>query len=478
VKSLLRAIQQSFQTKLLITYAFLWLSLSGITGFVVYRAVYQGLEEKMGQQLIALGRLAAFSLEKQLPSQLQPDTVENTSSSQITDALQSLLNSGVIENLSILNPQGTVLANATGEAVEGFKSPLLTPPLLEQINRGVPLVLPVQMGDFGLLHQTAFIPMSNHLLLEVDADPNYLDILKQFRNLFLFLGLAGLALSAAVGTWVAKTILSPVKKVAQIAGSIAQGQYPEIPPVTREDELGQLVDSLRTMSHRIQDRETQLERMAQAQKEIAGGIAHEVRNPLGVIRGQAEWIAKKTKETPELINAAQKIETQVKNLNHLVTNFLEYSREPQLQKRWVELPALINEIEEGLGELIRQKNARLLKTVNSTESLWVDPALLSNTLLNLGRNALEAMPPGGTLTLGIEAQIESARFWVEDTGPGIPMESLDKIFHPFFSTKPTGTGLGLAFVEKAIRAHEGNIQVRNKPEGGAIFEITLPRRKP
>ncbi len=432
----------------------------------------------MGQQLIALGRLAAFSLQKNLPSQLQPDAIESASSPQVTGALQSLLKSGVLENLSILNPQGTVLTNATGEAVEGFKSPLLTSAFLEQLNRGVPLFLPVQAGDFGLLHQTAFVPLGNHLLLEVDADPNYLDILKRFKSLFLFLGLAGLALSALVGTWVAKTILSPVEKVAQIAESIAQGRYPEIPTLTREDELGQLVDSLRTMSQQIQDREILLGRLAQNQKEIAGGIAHEVRNPLSVIRGQAEWIVKKTKETPELTHAAEKIENQVKNLNYLVTNFLEYSREPQLQKRWIELPTLINEIEEGLAELMLQKNAHLVKTIKTTETFWADSALLSNALLNLGRNALEAMPPGGILTLGVEPQMDQIRFWVEDTGPGIPPESLDKIFSPFFSTKPTGTGLGLAFVEKAIRVHEGTIQVRNKREGGAIFEITLPRRKP
>lgn len=477
--SLIQRLRQSFKTKLLLLYASLWLLFSLITGIVIYRMIVTTLETKMGNQLLAAGRLVAQSISPQLPPYLQPDVL-NTSPTvrHFSKQLKALLKAGVFENILILNSHGIVLKDSTGEAIEGFKSDVLNDQTLTQLRHGHAICLPIHRGSFGLLHQSAFIPLKiHHWILQVDANPRYLDSLRQFRNIYFLFGIIGLIIITFLNTFIAQTVLKPVEEITHLAHSIAAGNYPPSIKTTRIDELGTLIHSLDIMSARIQNRESELERLAQDLKEIAAGIAHEVRNPLSVIRGQAEWIEKKIETLPDLAMAAHKIQNQVQALNSLVTQFLEYSRPLQLQLKLVNLNELMLNLKETLLQLSQKQNVAIITAIEPCAPLLVDTTLVSSGLLNLGINALQAMPTGGTLTLRLQSENSQAILSVEDTGPGISNAIRPNLFKPFFSTKSSGTGLGLAFVDKVIRAHKGIIHVLNRPEGGAIFQLIFSYQK-
>jgi signal transduction histidine kinase len=478
----------SFKTKLLLTYTVLWFTLTLLTGTTVYWIVSNSLQEKMGEQLLAMGRLVAQRMNGELSGPLQPSLPDSREMASLTPLLQGFLKAGVLQNITLLNPQGTALLDATGEAVPGFKSPLLNPQNLADLGAGKPVVLPVHAGDFGQLHQSVFIPLPKGLLLQVDADPKSLEVLKRFKTFSLLLGLAGLLLSAFVSIVVARTVLEPVGTVARLAGEVAQGRYPkDSNPTARLDELGQLERSLYQMASRIEARETELsfmrkeaENQAEQMKEIAGGIAHEVRNPLHIIRSEAEWIEKKAAGSQEILPAVQKIQGQVKALNYLVTRFLEYSRAFKLNAK-VQYPAeLIENLAQDLMESAKKQAVQVVPAIRPCGQIEADSALLSNALYNLGLNALQAMPTWGTLTLRLEEAGDFARIEVEDTGAGIPKEVLPNLFKPFFTTKSSGTGLGLAFTQKVVLAHGGRIEAFNRqgdgyvPAGGAVFRVEIP----
>ncbi len=439
----------------------------------------------MGEQLLSMGRLVGKELSSQFSGLSQPELPGSLTATMVP-SLRRFLDAGVLENITLLNSQGTVLLDATGEAVPGFKSLLLTEPQIDQLRRNLPVLLPVHAGEFGMLHQSVFIPLSKGTILQVDANPKSLEVLRRFRNFSVLLGLMGFLVSALVSLLVAQTVLKPVETVSNLAREVAKGRYPDTttPGAQRMDELGQLEGSLLEMSAQIKAREEELSRLRQAaevqaeqMKEVAAGIAHEVRNPLIIIRGEAEWVEKMAVHLPEAIPPLQKIQDQVKALNYLVRRFLEYGRAFHLDKEFLALEDLLKELEFALTEQARNQAVIVKIEMELLDKVEADRTLLSNSLYNLGLNALEVMPKGGILTLRLRREGLSALVEVEDTGPGFSDDVKSKLFKPFFSTKTSGSGLGLAFVHKVVSAHGGRVEAFNIPSGGAVFRLYLPISK-
>ena len=475
-------LNKSFRAKLLVFHALLWSVLFTGTGAIVYHIIYHRLEARMGEQLLAAARLVAQQLEPKVPARLQPGFFDSPPSRALSKQLSAFLKAGVLENIILLNPQGTVLLDATGEAVPGFKSGWLKgqKPLMSK-GGWKAQVLPIQKGDFGLLHQSVFLPLSPDLFLEVDADPHYLEVLADFTRVSLFLGLFGLCVSGLAGFFVAQRVLQPINLVFKMSGDIMRGEYPHPGKNIRSDELGHWVQLMQAMFRKIHNREMELTLLRQAaenrteeMKMVAAGIAHEVRNPLGVILGQADRIQKKTSQDPDLQFAAQKIQTQVGALNHVVTKFLDYSRSFNPERLSFHLPELLTRVSQDLGEQAHSQRIDILRDFGPCESLYADWNLLYNSFYNLALNSLQAMPRGGTLIFRLRQILNKALVEVEDNGPGIAPENLPNLFKPFFSTKSNGTGLGLAITEKIFHAHGGQIEALNRPEGGAVFRIILP----
>lgn len=215
-----------------------------------------------------------------------------------------------------------------------------------------------------------------------------------------------------------------------------------------------------------------------AMGEMAATLAHEVRNPLGAMELFTGMLAEEVGDRPEACRLAGQIAGCIADLNHLVTNILDYTRLPEPRRALVELDELIDDALAGSGPALGP-GIRVERAGVHGASCALDRGLLLQTLLNLFRNAGEAMEGQGTLRIAIEPAGRWVRVTVADTGPGIPAGREETIFAPFFTTKERGTGLGLAVARAAVAAHGGTLAIRPRPTPearGAVFVLTLPQR--
>jgi PAS domain S-box-containing protein len=221
----------------------------------------------------------------------------------------------------------------------------------------------------------------------------------------------------------------------------------------------------------------QLKENLAALGELSAGIAHEFKNALATISGYAQMIRSESTET-EALDYAERILEQTRNITHVVTEFLKYARPLEIPDERVPLQSMVERVVLEVGESLPQVKISSEGTFGDAGG---DEGLIRQALLNLARNAAEACAiatGGGRVVVrgeighGDEAALQ--RISVCDNGPGIPPNVLPKLFRPFFTTKAKGTGLGLAVVQKIIVQHGGQVEVRNRPEGGAEFIVTLP----
>ena len=219
------------------------------------------------------------------------------------------------------------------------------------------------------------------------------------------------------------------------------------------------------------------ERLASLGKMVAG-ISHEIRNPLGIITSTAELLKQKLAKADPEVDLADVIVQEANRLNSIVTDFLDFAR-PQAPNL---MPCKVDEvIEKNLTFLAPEINKNGYKVhkqfATHIPEIQADPGLLYQAFLNILMNAMQAMPQGGAIYIELSARGHTMTIIFSDEGPGIPDKTLDKIWEPFFTTKDTGSGLGLPIVKKIIEGHGGIIEVENGPKKGALVTITLPAER-
>jgi two-component system, LuxR family, sensor kinase FixL len=228
----------------------------------------------------------------------------------------------------------------------------------------------------------------------------------------------------------------------------------------------------------MEDRLLTSERLAAVGQTVAH-IAHEIKNPLLVIGGFARQLQK----APGLDDKSRKklaiIADEVVQLEDMVAEMREFVRRPTAQKRPGELEGLLQDALDFFEDVFAEHHivVRRVKEVELPQ-INFDPKQLRQVLLNLFKNALEAMPGGGELTVTTRVRDEHVELAVRDTGAGMAPEVLEKLFQPYFTTKAKGTGLGLAICQSIIQEHGGCIIPESTPGQGATFTIQLPLEEP
>jgi PAS domain S-box-containing protein len=244
-----------------------------------------------------------------------------------------------------------------------------------------------------------------------------------------------------------------------------------------------------TRVEQLEERERLRDRLA-ALGEMAAAIAHEVKNPLAGIEVMAGVLKRQLPDSPDGQAILNDIINEAKMANAIVLEVLEFVRPIRLQ---VERTALGDVVREAVALVRAQADAPELAVAihvpDDLPPIQGDPTQLRQLFVNLLTNAFEALAPRGRIAIGavlFHAEYDAAAagefgqttplvsIEVSDDGPGIPPEFADRIFSPFFTTKPRGTGLGLAIVRKIVDAHDGRIDLSSQPGGGTTFKVTLP----
>jgi len=254
--------------------------------------------------------------------------------------------------------------------------------------------------------------------------------------------------------------------------------------VQRYQAVSETLEETNRQLQRAEAEARRSERLA-ALGQMSAGLAHEIRNPLGVIKGSAEMLAQKVRDAQPLAGElAGYISSEVNRLNSLVARFLDFARPAQLELRPEAISEIVDRALESVWGEMPQSHVRVERLYASNlPDVMVDREPCERAFVNLILNAYQAMDgeptaSEGTLRISISPDSSNGRPGVavtlEDTGPGVPAELREQVFNPFVTSKKGGTGLGLAIVAKIVDDHRGSIRLESEPARGARFRVFLP----
>jgi two-component system, NtrC family, sensor kinase len=295
----------------------------------------------------------------------------------------------------------------------------------------------------------------------------------------IILGGAGLLAAIGAALWLWRT-LRPLQELRLKARRIASGDYGKRIGIYSRDEIGDLAREFDGMAWALQEREQRLirsERLATVGK-VAAQITHEIRNPLSSIGLNAELLVDELGPAQaEGRRLLEVISGEIDRLSEITESYLRYVRLPRPKLLPEDPAALVSAVMEfARAELALAKITLELEAPAGLPEIAADENQLRQALLNLVRNAREAMPDGGRLQVAVAAAAAGDRVTlrVADTGAGIAPQHIGRIFEPFFSTKEKGTGLGLALVQHIVTEHGGKIEVHSAGQKGTVFELSFP----
>ena len=288
-------------------------------------------------------------------------------------------------------------------------------------------------------------------------------------------------LGAAIGYSMAERIGDPVNRVTRATRRIARGDFSARVAETSSDELRRLVADFNRMAADLERQRNELQRThrLEAWAEMARQVAHEIKNPLTPIQLSSEHLMRVNKDkgeplTPVLEECVTSILSQVKLLRQISAEFSSFASRPTPHPAPTSLAELIPSVVEPYITGLAGRVAIEVDVPASLPMVVIDRVLLARALTNMIENALHAMPGGGTLTIRANAGPSTIRLSVADTGTGMDPEALRRIFEPYFSTKATGTGLGLTIAKRNVELQGGQIYVQSSPGKGTTVTIELP----
>ena len=334
-------------------------------------------------------------------------------------------------------------------------------------------------------------------------------------SLYVTFAVGGASLLLLGNRFLSRRLVSPIGRLAQAALRIAAGDLSQRVPVRSADEVGRLSQAFNVMTERLEAQEAErlnfpaeLERQVKERTreledtaarlqatqaelirseriavtgQIAAGVTHEIRTPLNSLAINVQLLRRElsAEAAPaslrEALGTFAMVEYEITRINRILEEFIKFARLPAPRFEAVEIGALLQEIVGLLGPQAAKAGVRLeAHPLSPGAAVRGDPDQLREVFLNLGQNALQAMPNGGLLGLEVTREAGWAEIAVTDSGPGIAEAQRETIFLPFVSTKADGLGLGLPIVKRIIEEHGGSVSCQNRVRGGASFLVRLP----
>ena len=330
-------------------------------------------------------------------------------------------------------------------------------PPQEQAGLYLPYPLFLAGNEIGRLEVRFLKPQKESVFIE--RSNNFL--------LFSLVALGGLALVLSV--LISKRLTRPIKRLTSAAAAISEVDLKARVPVIGKDELCKLSESFNTMAHALETQEA-------LRKKLLSNVAHELRTPLGAMRGELEGMMdglipsdkEQLQSLHEETGRLRKMLDGMEDLAQAQASVLTLRKQPVLLK-----PYLDNIIDRA-GRTVREKNIQLRLECSDELIAYADPDRLSQIVINLLDNAIKAVKNEGTVTIRAIARGREVVVEVQDTGAGIKPEDLPFIFERFYRVSEGGLGLGLAIVKELVEAHGGRIEAKSEYGKGSVFSFSLP----
>ncbi|MDA8430147.1 MAG: Cache 3/Cache 2 fusion domain-containing protein [Geobacteraceae bacterium] len=273
----------------------------------------------------------------------------------------------------------------------------------------------------------------------------------------------------------------PITHMIEVIRKVKHGNLEEKMAVDGQDELAEMAGAFNRMTDIIRHNKEMEASLAQQGKMaslgvLSSGVAHEINNPLGVILGYAGYIEGKMPEDDPNYKYIHEIKRESKRCKKIVQDLLSYARTPRPSLELVDLNHLLTQIVDFAANHTDMRGVRIItKFAPALPHVMLDGDQMRQVAINLILNAGGAMQEGGVLTVATEqSDAEHVQIAFADSGCGIPQESIEKIFEPFYTTKERGTGLGLAITRQIIEQHHGEIAIESRPGQGTTVRVTLP----
>ena len=395
------------------------------------------------------------------------------------DSLVSTIKSQALADTLILDFVGSLLA-FTKPLESGSDNVSLTTEEISKLNPSYSKSLDLSEREFEVYYSPLILRQRVVGILGVALPTNFVVSTESTSRNSLALVFTCATLSMIViGLILALTISRPIMKLRDASLAVASGDLDKRSGLKRRDEIGQLASSFDIMVSQLGDRTAEL---VQSEKlsavgQLAAGIAHDVKNPLAVIKGLSEEMQEDVMGDSNLISQLNIIQDSADRANVIISDLMKFSRQSDFDLQKQNICETVSSAIR-LTEYLSRKGNVSVEAITSQDEILVsyDAQQIEQVLINLIQNAIQAMQNGGLLTISVDIKPPWSIIKIQDTGSGIPKENLRRIFDPFFTTKPVGegTGLGLSVSYGIIKNHNGEIKVQSEVGTGTIFTIKLP----
>lgn len=331
-----------------------------------------------------------------------------------------------------------------------------------------------------LVYAPATTAKGSYLLLAAIPEHVMKSKLLLLRAILISVVLLAVPLAAFIALWLSSRLLKAVTNVREGVDAVARGEQAHVAAVSSDELGGALVESVNRLASRVAEQKRREE--IESWRRLVRVLSHEINNTLGPVRSVAstarDLVARlpQGEEAEDVALALKLILERTEALGAFIAGYAELAKLPEPRRA----PITANELVAAAVSLQREaagaREQRLVEEYDDrVGAIWLDRAQVERVVINLVKNAVEAAPPRGTVRVETHWTADGFELVVEDDGPGISPEARQQLFVPYFTTKPGGSGVGLALARQIVLMHGGTIVAEDRPGGGARLRVTLPR---
>ena len=483
------------QTKLSLASGVLVLLSLASFAWLSYVFTKRTLDDQMGQRLVSHAKITASTLKREADMRiLSPEitVLGEYAYSILHKKLDESKEAADLYNVVLIGAEYKVLVDANEELLAGEPYAILRADEVElrsvwEGNAKASLLYP---GRHGGLYKAAYAPVMTKegkvaAVIRVEASAKFLNTIQNLGFILSIIALVIAAIAALLGMIVARSIVVPIKKLAQASQIVADGDLNTEVNIKSRDEIGFFARTFNEMVKNLKKSYEEVEQHGRQIGELSASVAHEVRNSINIIQGFTEVMEADLGEDSPLLEYTQDIIDEIRVLNLKITDLINFAKPLEIEAAPTDI---IEVLDSAIASMEKEANDKAISVMtnycNNIPTIIGDFEQLRGLFVNLIKNAIQAMDNGGGIVVNVnitdinsqnpDTQVKFLEIKIEDTGCGMLPDAIERAFEPFYTTKGSGTGLGLTIVKKIIDMHKGRIYIESAPKRGTTVCVFLP----